>query len=417
MAIATRTKSVFDGIPEAPPDPIISLTSAYQSDPAEVKLNLGVGAYRTDEGKPYILPVVKDVERLLLEEPDTNHEYLGIDGLKDFKDATAKLILGEDCAALREGRVVTVQALSGTGSLRVGMEFLALYYRPGAKVYIPAPTWPNHQNIVPRSGLGQAAKYRYFDSETKGVDFAGMMEDLNNAPEGSVVILHPCAHNPTGADLRYDQWQELLELFKVKHHLPFFDSAYQGFATGDLRKDRFAVELFAKADMEMFISQSYAKNMGLYGERVGALSIVVSDKSLTDSVLGQLKRVIRPMYSSPPAYGAKIAARIIRDPALFDKWNEEMKIMSGRIIEMRRRLVEALERVGAPGDWKFIQKQIGMFSYSGLTTAQVDFLREKYHIYMMRDGRISMAGLTSSKVDYLANAINEAIRHAPKSHL
>uniref|UniRef100_A0A7S2ZC68 aspartate transaminase n=3 Tax=Rhodosorus marinus TaxID=101924 RepID=A0A7S2ZC68_9RHOD len=417
MAVAVKKKSFLDGIPDAPPDPILSLRTLYEEDPAEKKLNVSVGAYRTDEGKSYILPVVKEVEAMMLEDPSMNHEYLPVEGLKEFRDATAKLAFGEDSLAIREGRCVTVQALSGTGALRVGLEFLSRFYKKGSKVFVPEQSWPLHRRIPPLSGMGEVDLYRYFNADTKGVDFTGLVEDISNAPNGSIIVLHPCAHNPTGADLNFDEWKQLCTVIAEKGHLPFFDAAYQGFATGDLIRDRFALEYFASQGIELMLSQSYAKNMGLYGERTGALSVIVSDKSIVDRVLVQLKQVIRPMYSSPPAHGARIAATILNNPVLFDKWNGELKLMSGRILEMRTALKLALQKLQTPGSWDFLEKQIGMFSYTGLTGPEVDFIQEKYHIYMMRNGRISMAGLTTSTVDYLAGAMHDAVLNAPKSHL
>eukprot|EP00184_Porphyridium_aerugineum_P000745 CAMPEP_0184697774 /NCGR_PEP_ID=MMETSP0313-20130426/4619_1 /TAXON_ID=2792 /ORGANISM="Porphyridium aerugineum, Strain SAG 1380-2" /LENGTH=424 /DNA_ID=CAMNT_0027156611 /DNA_START=410 /DNA_END=1684 /DNA_ORIENTATION=+ len=403
-------------IPEAPPDPIVGVAAAFRADPATQKVNLGVGAYRDAKGKPYVLPVVHKVEKALLEAGE-DHEYLPIEGLAAFNIASQKLILGKDCNAIKEGRVVTMQSLSGTGSLRVAFEFIAKYYRYPVgsnnvpKVYVPNPTWSNHNQIVPAAGLGDTQKYRYYDAKTGGVDYENMCADLNAAPDGSVVLFHGCAHNPTGADPTEQQWKGLLEICKKKHFVVLFDNAYQGFASGDLNKDAWSVRFFVDAGLEVFITQSFAKNMGLYGERVGAVSLVMASTTpeVTAAVVSQLKIIIRSMYSSPPALGAKIAAKILGDPALFAEWEQELKKMSGRIYDMRVHLRDALIANGTPGTWQHVVDQIGMFSFTGLTAQQVAFMREKYHIYMTSNGRISLAGLNDSNIKYVADAMKDAV--------
>ena len=403
--------SIWKKVPTAPADPILGLNAMFQEDSSDVKVNLGVGAYRTAGGKPYVLPVVKRVERALAEDETQNHEYLPIAGHAEFIRQTAGLILGKESEALRDGRVATVQALSGTGALRVGFTFLRKFYNSEAAVLIPRPTWANHKNVIAESGLGNAREYRYFDSVSGGVDIEGMIEDLKAAPMRSVVLLHGCAHNPTGADPTEEQWKVVKRVCEERKHLPFFDVAYQGFATGDLHQDGQSVRLFAQGGSELIVSQSYAKNMGLYGERIGALNFVCSNSEVTSSVLSQLKRVIRPMYSNPPAHGAKIAARILSDGRFFEEWEGELRKMSGRIQEMRHALRKKLEELKTPGSWDRITRQIGMFSYTGLTEQQVEYIRKKHHVYMTSNGRISMAGLNVSNVDFVARAISDAIAH------
>eukprot|EP00274_Cyanoptyche_gloeocystis_P004624 CAMPEP_0196654420 /NCGR_PEP_ID=MMETSP1086-20130531/4118_1 /TAXON_ID=77921 /ORGANISM="Cyanoptyche gloeocystis , Strain SAG4.97" /LENGTH=405 /DNA_ID=CAMNT_0041986165 /DNA_START=66 /DNA_END=1283 /DNA_ORIENTATION=+ len=398
--------SRFDKVPQAPEDAILGVTIAYNNDKTDTKLNLGVGAYRTEDGKPLVLNVVRKVEEILLKE---NHEYLAIDGLPEFRNLTAKLIFGEDSKLLQEGKVATVQSLSGTGALRVGAAFVEKWL-PDVSVYLPTPTWGNHMNIFTHARVPHK-KYRYFSNSIRGLDLEGMLADLQAAADGSIVLLHACAHNPTGCDPTRDQWQRIADVMKSKGHLPFFDSAYQGFASGDLDHDAWAVRHFADRGFELIVSQSYAKNMGLYGERIGALNIVVNNAEEAEKVRSQLKVLIRPMYSNPPAHGARIVAAVLRDPALRAEWKQELKAMADRIMTMRSSLRDELKRLGTPGDWSHIVSQIGMFSFTGLSEIQVEAMTAKHHVYMTKDGRISMAGLSSRTVPHLAHAIDDVVRN------
>lgn len=402
--------SVFANVVQAPEDPILGVTVAYNKDPSPLKLNLGVGAYRTEEGKPLVLNVVRKAEQMLVNDPSGIKEYLPILGLSDFNKLTAKLILGADSPAILENRIATAQCLSGTGSLRVGSEFLARHYHQRT-IYIPVPTWGNHPKIFNLGGL-EVKSYRYYDPATRGLDFKGLVEDLNAAPSGAIVLLHACAHNPTGVDPTLEQWEQIRQLMRSKALLPFFDSAYQGFASGSLDSDAQPVRMFVADGGECFIAQSYAKNLGLYGERVGALSIVCKTADVASKVESQLKLVVRPMYSNPPIHGASIVARILKDKDLFDEWTVELKGMADRIISMRKQLFEALTAKGTPGDWSHIIKQIGMFTFTGLNAEQVSFMTKEYHIYMTSDGRISMAGLSSRTVPHLVDAIHAAVTRA-----
>ncbi|KAL0407765.1 UNVERIFIED_CONTAM: Aspartate aminotransferase, cytoplasmic [Sesamum radiatum] len=425
------------------------VTVAYNKDPSPVKLNLGVGAYRTEEGKPLVLNVVRRAEQMLVNDSSRVKEYLPIVGLSDFNKLSAKLILGADrhiCSgycrgffklivndltyivsnypynnglnestfcllgdspAVQENKVTTVQCLSGTGSLRVGAEFLARHYHQRT-IYIPQPTWGNHPKVFGLAGLS-VKTYRYYDPATRGLNFQGLLEDLGSAPSGAIVLLHACAHNPTGVDPTLHQWEQIRQLMRSKALLPFFDSAYQGFASGNLDADAESVRMFAKDGGECLVAQSYAKNMGLYGERVGALSIVCRSADVASRVESQLKLVIRPMYSNPPIHGASIVATILKDRSMFQEWTIELKAMADRIISMRQQLFDALRSRGTPGDWSHIIKQIGMFTFTGLNSKQVAFMTKEYHIYMTSDGRISMAGLSSRTVPHLADAIHAAV--------
>ncbi|KAL2643080.1 hypothetical protein R1flu_010667 [Riccia fluitans] len=406
---SVSTDSSFAHVQQAPEDPILGITVAYNKDPNPAKVNLGVGAYRTEEGKPLVLNVVRKAEQKLLADKSRNKEYLGITGIPDFNKLSAQLILGSDCLAIAEKRVVTVQCLSGTGSLRVGAEFLATHYGGEKIIYVPSPTWGNHLKIFPLGGI-QTRTYRYFDPKTKGLDYEGMIEDLRAAPSGAVVLLHACAHNPTGVDPTQEQWEGIRRVIREeKHLLPFFDSAYQGFASGSLDTDAWAVRQFVNDGGEVFLAQSYAKNMGLYGERVGALSAIVKGADVATRVESQLKLVIRPMYSSPPTHGAAIVSLILADKDLYEEWKVELKGMADRIISMRHQLFDALKERKTPGNWDHILNQIGMFTFTGLNKQQVEYMTKEYHIYMTLDGRISMAGLSSRTVPQLADAIHSAV--------
>lgn len=409
MPDSNPTPSIFSTVPTAPPDAILGLNTQYRSDPSPSKVNLGVGAYRTADGHPYVLPVVRRVEQELANDPSTTHEYLPQDGLKLFCDLSARLILGADSPAFADDRCVTVQALSGTGALRVGFTFVARFLSPETAVYIPKPSWSNHKNVVVQSGLPPTKEYRYFDYGTGAVDMEGMIEDLRAAPPASIVLLHGCAHNPTGADPTHEQWEQVLRVIQEGKLVPFFDNAYQGFASGSLEVDAWSVRRFVKAGLDMFVGQSYAKNMGLYGERVGALTLISSQGGNGEGIRSQLKAIIRAMYSNPPKHGAMVAGRILGHAEMFAEWEGELRKMADRIRDMREKLRAALVRNGTPGNWDHIVKQIGMFSFTGLTAAQVEFMKDKYHIYMTSNGRISMAGLTDDTVEYVADAMKDAV--------
>ncbi|CAL5206318.1 unnamed protein product [Lathyrus oleraceus] len=401
--VATVNVSRFEGIPMAPADPILGVSEAFRADTSDAKLNLGVGAYRTEELQPYVLNVVKKAENLMLERGE-NKEYLPIEGLAAFNKATAELLLGADNPAIKQQRVATVQGLSGTGSLRLGAAFIERYF-PEAKVLISNPTWGNHKNIFNDARVPWS-EYRYYDPKTVGLDFEGMLEDIKSAPEGTFVLLHGCAHNPTGIDPTPEQWEKIADVIQQKNHFPFFDVAYQGFASGSLDEDAASVRLFVSRGMEVFVAQSYSKNLGLYAERVGAINVISSSPESAVRVKSQLKRLARPMYSNPPVHGARIVANIVGDPTLFGEWKAEMEMMAGRIKTVRQALYDSISSKDKSGkDWSFILKQIGMFSFTGLNKNQSDNMTNKWHIYMTKDGRISLAGLSLAKSEYLADAI------------
>jgi aspartate/tyrosine/aromatic aminotransferase len=404
--------AAFDAVTVVPPDPVFFVSQQYQACTAEIKLNLGVGAYRTNDGKPLVLDVVKKAEQMVtdkLSDDSFNIEYLPIDGLPAFRAETTKLILGKTSPAIAEGRVACCQSLSGTGALRLAAEFIAVNLGTNRTVHISNPTWGNHKAIFGKAGL-PVAQYSYFKPETKGLDFEGMTADLEKVKPGDVVLLHGCAHNPTGVDPTMDQWKQIAALIKQQKALPFFDCAYQGYASGDLDTDAAAVRYFESEGIEMMIAQSYSKNFGLYGERIGALSITTNDgPEIAKAIQSQLKKIVRPMYSNPPSNGARIVAQVLADPALYAEWVAELKGMSGRIIEMRAALRKGLEELKPDMDWTFITTQIGMFAYTGLSEAQVERLTKEFNIFMLKSGRISMAGVSSGTVQYLAESIAKVV--------
>ncbi|KAI0825186.1 pyridoxal phosphate-dependent transferase [Trametes gibbosa] len=404
----TGSLSAWSAVPAGPPDPILGVTEAFKADKDPRKINLGVGAYRDENGKPYVLNAVKKAEEILAQQ-NPDKEYLPITGLPEFTQAAAKLAYGADSAPLLSNSVAATQSISGTGALRIGGSFLGRFYPHSKAIYIPTPSWGNHTPIFRDSGL-EVKNYRYFDKKTVGLDFKGLKEDLKNMPEKSIVLLHACAHNPTGVDPTPEQWKEISDIMKEKSLFPFFDMAYQGFASGSTSHDAFAVRHFVTEGHQIALAQSFAKNMGLYGERVGLFSLVTADPEERARVDSQLKIVIRPMYSNPPLHGARIAATILRNQDLYSLWESEVKHMAGRIIDMRHRLHDNLVNLKTPGDWQHITRQIGMFSFTGLTQPQTKALAEKAHIYMTADGRISMAGLNSGNIDYFSESVSKAVK-------
>jgi len=404
-----RNSGVWSNVEMGPPDAILGVTEAFKRDTNPKKMNLGVGAYRDDAGKPYVLPTVRQAEQEIVGKQLMDKEYAGIIGVPDFFNASIKLALGEDSPALKDGLNVTTQALSGTGALRVGGNFFAKWYTGGKTVWLPTPSWGNHTPIMKHAGLNVSA-YRYYDPNTCGFDMAGAVEDIKKIPSGDIIMLHACAHNPTGVDPKPEQWKELSQVIKAKGLYPFFDMAYQGFASGSCDKDAFAVRQFIEDGHQLCLAQSFSKNMGLYGERVGAFSIVCGSQEEAARVMSQVKIIIRPMYSNPPIHGARIAAKILNTPALDAQWRTEVKGMADRIITMRQRLQDGLKREGSSRNWQHITDQIGMFCFTGLKPEQVERITKEFSVYLTKDGRISVAGLSSGNVDYLAHAIHQVTK-------
>ncbi|XP_034254523.1 aspartate aminotransferase, cytoplasmic [Thrips palmi] len=403
----------FSCVEMGPPIEVFALNKSFLEDKHPQKVNLGVGAYRTNEGKPWVLPVVRRTEQQMAANEELNHEYLPVLGLESFSSGATGMLLGSDSPALADGRAFGVQTLSGTGALKVGADFLHKHLKL-TTFYYSSPTWENHGLIFSNAGFTEPRQYRYWNPETRNIDFEGMLEDLKNAPKGSVIILHACAHNPTGCDPTPEQWEKIADVIEEKGLFPFFDSAYQGFASGDLLKDAQAVRYFVKRGFELFCSQSFAKNFGLYNERVGNLTVVMKDKKCMAEVKSQITLIIRGNYSNPPNHGARIVSTVLNDPQLFKEWEDCIKTMSSRILSMRKGLQERLEKLGTPGSWDHITRQIGMFSYTGLTESQVAYMVKEFHIYLLKSGRINMCGLTTSNIDHVAQGIHDAVTKAPK---
>jgi len=404
-----RAASWWSQVEKGPEDPILGVSVAYNKDTSPKKMNLGVGAYRDDNGKPFVLESVRKAEQKIFDSK-MDHEYAPIGGVTTFTKAAVRLALGAEAAPIKENRVVAVQAISGTGALRVCADFLKRFYpNKDAQVYFPSPTWGNHTNIFSDAGL-KTKSYRYYDAKTCGLDFEGMVKDISDAPKGSIMLFHACAHNPTGVDPNPEQWAKLSEVCKAREHYVVFDFAYQGFASGDPVKDATSVRMFVKDGHQIALTQSFAKNFGLYGERVGALSFLTESAKETEAVESQLKILIRPMYSNPPIYGARVVSTVLNDAGLTTLWESEVKGMADRIISMRSKLVSGLKDIGSSRDWSHITNQIGMFCYTGLTPEQVDTLTSKYSVYLTRNGRISIAGISSGNVGYLAKAIHDVTK-------
>lgn len=393
--------SVFANVPLVPGDPILGVTDAFNADPRPFKANLGVGIYCDDAGKIPVLESVKTVEASLLNQVRPR-PYLPIDGLASYNAATQKLLFGAESPLLAEGRVTTAQTLGGSGALRVGADFLKAQL-PFAKIAISSPSWENHRALFGAAGF-EIVDYRYYDPATHGLDFAGMVEDLGKLEPGAVVLLHACCHNPTGVDLNREQWKQVAELCRERGLVPFVDMAYQGFDK-DADSDAYAVRLFGEAGLPAYlVANSYSKSFSLYGERVGALSIVCADRDEARRVNSQIKRTIRANYSNNPTHGATLVSSVLASDELRAQWLVELGGMRERIHAMRAALVDKLAELGAP-EFGFIQQQAGMFSYSGLSAEQVQRLAEEFGVYAVNTGRICVAALRSSNVEHVAKAV------------
>jgi aromatic-amino-acid transaminase len=397
---------LLSAIELAPRDPILGVSEAFNADPNPRKVNLGVGVYTDDDGKVPLLECVRRAERAIAEK-GAPHPYLPIDGIAAYDRAVQKLVFGADSEIVRAGRAVTVQAIGGTGGLRVGADFLRRF-APGAQVWISDPSWENHRALFESAGFSVNV-YPYYDAATHGLDFARMIGALHGVPAGAIIVLHVCCHNPTGVDPSPEQWGRILEVVRARGHVPFLDMAYQGFGDG-VDADGAVVRRFAATPGPLFVASSFSKSFSLYGERVGALSIVAADRDEAARVLSQVKRVVRGNYSSPPTFGGQVVAMVLGSPELSTLWERELGAMRERIRTNRRALVERLA-VHAPGaDFRFVLEQRGMFSYTGLTKEQVAKLRSEFAVYAIDTGRICVAALNTSNTDYVAGAIAAAIQ-------
>ena len=400
------TASLLAGVAMAPRDPILGLTEQFNADKNPKKINLGIGVYTDENGKVPLLDCVRQAEQqiLALAAP---HGYLPIDGLPAYDKAVQSLVFGADTPAVKEGRIVTVQALGGTGGLKVGADFLRRA-APKAEVWVSDPSWENHRALFEDAGF-KVHSYPYYDAATHGVKFDAMLATLGEIPSGSIVVLHACCHNPTGVDLTAEQWTPVIKLVKERNLVPFLDIAYQGFGAG-IDADGVAVRRFAEAGVPVLVSNSFSKSFSLYGERVGALSVVTQSAEEAARVLSQIKRLVRTNYSNPPSHGGHVIAKVLITAELRALWETELAQMRDRIKKMRVLLVEKIHSRVPGADFSFILRQNGMFSYSGLTKAQVVRMREEFGVYAIESGRICCAALNTGNIDYSADVIAKVIK-------
>ena len=393
--------SLFAAVEMAPRDPILGLNEQFNADPNPAKVNLGVGVYFDDTGKLPLLKCVQEAEKMMMEAPKARG-YLPIDGIAAYDKAVQGLVFGADSEAVKAGRIATVQALGGTGGLKIGADLLK-HMKPSAEVLISDPSWENHRALFESAGF-EVESYPYYDAARRGVDAGAMLAALNKAPRGSIVVLHACCHNPTGYDITLADWAEVIKTVAARELVPFLDMAYQGFGEG-ITEDGAVVGLFMAAGLDFFVATSFSKSFSLYGERVGALSVVCGSKEEAERVLSQLKRVIRTNYSNPPTHGAQVVALVLTTPTLRAMWEEELAGMRLRIKEMRVALQAKLQAAGLKQDMSFITRQKGMFSYSGLSKEQMERLRSEFGIYGVDSGRICVAALNSRNIDATVAAI------------
>ena len=397
--------SLFSAVELAPRDPILGLNEQFAADTNPNKVNLGVGVYFDDNGKLPLLQCVQAAEKAMMNTP-TARGYLPIDGIAAYDSAVKTLVFGADSDVVKAGRVSTVQAIGGTGGLKIGADFLRKL-NPKARVLISNPSWENHRAIFENAGF-EVGSYRYYDAATRAIDFDGMLADLNAAAAGTVVVLHACCHNPTGYDISAAQWQQVIAAVKAKNLVAFLDMAYQGFGYG-IAEDGAIINQFVAAGLSIFVSTSFSKSFSLYGERVGALSVVAADKDEAARVMSQLKIVIRTNYSNPPTHGGAVVAAVLNDASLRAQWEAELADMRVRIKAMRQKLVDGLKAAGVTQDMSFITTQIGMFSYSGLSKDQMVRLRSEFGVYGTDTGRMCVAALNSKNIDYVCKAIAAVI--------
>jgi len=393
--------SMFSAVEMAPRDPILGLNEQFNADTNPSKVNLGVGVYFDDNGKLPLLQCVQAAEKAMMDKP-TARGYLPIDGIAAYDAAVKSLVFGADSEPVKSGRVATVQGIGGTGGLKIGADFLKKL-NPNAKVLISDPSWENHRALFTNAGF-TVETYRYYDATTRGVDFAGMLADITAAAPGTIVLLHACCHNPTGYDITAAQWDQVIAAIKAKNLVSFLDMAYQGFGNG-IAEDGAVIGKFVAAGLDFFVSTSFSKSFSLYGERVGALSVLCASKDEADRVLSQLKIVIRTNYSNPPTHGGAVVAAVLNNPELRALWEKELGEMRVRIKAMRQKLVDGLKAAGVKQDMSFITSQIGMFSYSGLSKDQMVRLRSEFGVYGTDTGRMCVAALNSKNIDYVCQAI------------
>ena len=397
--------SFFSAVEMAPRDPILGLNDQFSADPNPAKVNLGVGVYYDDQGKLPLLGCVQAAEQAMMATPKARG-YLPIDGLAAYDAGVKALVFGADSEPVQTARVATVQAIGGTGGLKIGADFLHRL-NPRAEVLISDPSWENHRALFTNAGF-LVKNYRYYDAKNRGIDFEGMLADLASAAPGSIAVLHACCHNPTGYDISAAQWDQVVAMCKSRGLLPFLDMAYQGFGYG-LPEDGAAVQKFTAAGLSFFVASSFSKSFSLYGERVGALSVLCDNQNEAARVLSQLKVVIRTNYSNPPTHGGEVVAAVLANPQWRALWESELAGMRTRIKAMRQKLVDGLKAAGLQQDMGFITNQIGMFSYSGLSREQMVRLRQEFGVYGTDTGRMCVAALNSKNIDYVCASIAKVV--------
>lgn len=392
---------MFEVVKTAAADPILGLTEAFKKDPRNNKINLGVGIYKTDQGDTPVLDCVKKAEQILLQNEKTK-SYLNIEGLAAYASVVQQLLFGRNSDIIADNRAATAQAPGGTGSLRIAADFMVKQLDI-KRIWVSNPTWANHGNIFKAAGL-EVVEYAYYDAENQALDFDGMLQSLGQTKAGDAVLFHGCCHNPTGVDPTIEQWQKISELANKQQVIGLFDFAYQGFGVG-IEEDAQGLRAFAKANNELIVANSFSKNFGLYNERVGAVTLVAKSEEVAKSAFSQVKSIIRANYSNPPSHGAAVVATILANEELTQLWHDEVAQMRERIAQMRTLFVEKLAHYGAQGDFSFITRQCGMFSFSGLNKEQVETLKVEHGVYIVGSGRISVAGMTSNNIDDLCQAI------------
>lgn len=397
--------SLFSSIELAPRDPILGLNEAFNNDSRPEKINLSAGVFLNDEGQVPLLQAVAEAETARLA-AHASRGYLPMQGLPAYDQAVQRLLFGERSAVIGENRALTLQALGGTGGLKLGADFIKRFY-PETLVAVSAPSWENHQALFQAAGF-EVGRYRYYDAHSNSVDLSGMLEDLRALPARSLVVLHACCHNPTGVDLANGDWPKVIEVLAERDLIPFLDIAYQGFGDG-LHEDALAVQLFAEAGLEFLISSSFSKSFSLYGERVGALTLVTRERSEVEPLLSQFKWLIRTNYSNPPTHGAIVVASVLNSTELRTLWEQELAAMRSHIQQMRLSLAQELTGLEAPRDFSFVTRQRGLFSYTGLNPEQVARLRDEFAIYALDSGRINIAGLNRGNVQQVAEAIRQVL--------
>ena len=396
---------MFEHVAPYAGDPIFRLASQFQADPREQKVNLTIGLYFEDDGSVPLLAATQKAERLWAEQKQARI-YLPMEGLSTYREAVQRLVFGAESEAYQSKRIATIQTVGGTGALKLGGDLLHEGY-PASQLWISDPAWDNHHDIFGGCGI-QTNKYRYFDAQTQGVDFNSMLEDVAALPPQSIVLLHPCCHNPTGADLTVEQWQQLIAVLKAQQLIPFLDMAYQGFGQG-LEADAYAIRAMAEAGLQFLVANSFSKNFAYYSERCGALSVVCESAEAAERVLGQLNAWVRKNYSNPPIHGGSAIALVLNTPELYQSWVADVDAMRGRIHRMRQAVYERLQALAPHYNASYMIKQQGMFSYTGLNPEQIQHLREAFGVYMLATGRISVPGLTMANVDYYAQAVAEVV--------